>query len=83
MALVISKYQTFGAVTAAASLALGSVSTAQAEADFNIGVFTDYIDDGASKSDNDAVVQGGFDLGVDADPVGIEFGYERFPLHGS
>ncbi|AGA32291.1 hypothetical protein TVNIR_0590 [Thioalkalivibrio nitratireducens DSM 14787] len=41
--------------------ALGFAGTAQAELEFNVGVFSDYLDDGESGSDNNAVVQGGVD----------------------
>ncbi|WP_018880769.1 TorF family putative porin [Thioalkalivibrio sp. ALE30] len=53
------------AATVAGVFAFGIPAIQAAEAEFNIGVFTDYIDDGASKSDNDPVVQGGFELGFD------------------
>jgi uncharacterized protein (TIGR02001 family) len=36
-------------------------NAAQAELEFNVGVFSDYLDDGASGSNNNAVVQGGVD----------------------
>jgi len=41
--------------------ALAFAQAAHAELDFNVGVFSDYLDDGASGSDNNAVVQGGVD----------------------
>jgi uncharacterized protein (TIGR02001 family) len=47
-----------GAVTTLVSGLLAPV-TAQAELEFNVGVFSDYIDSGESGSDNNAVVQGG------------------------
>lgn len=43
--------------------AQGFVASAQAELSFNIGVFSDYLSDGASESNNNAVVQGGIDYG--------------------
>ncbi len=39
------------------ALMIGNV--AQATLEFNVGVFSDYLDDGESGSDNNAVVQGG------------------------
>jgi len=41
--------------------AQGFLVSAQAELSFNVGVFSDYLSDGASASDNNAVVQGGVD----------------------
>jgi uncharacterized protein (TIGR02001 family) len=41
--------------------ALALTNPARAELEFNVGVFSDYLSDGASESDNNAVVQGGAD----------------------
>lgn len=46
--------------------ALAIPGLAQAELSFNVGVFSDYLDDGASASDNNAVVQGGVDYNHDS-----------------
>lgn len=46
--------------------ALAFASAAQAELSFNVGVFSDYLDDGASGSNNNAVVQGGVDYSHDS-----------------
>ena len=51
------------AVTGALLVGTAGFSTAQAELEFNVGVFTDYILWGTSASDNNAVVQGGIDWG--------------------
>lgn len=51
------------AVTGALLVGTAGFSTAQAELDFNVGVFSDYILWGATASDNNAVVQGGIDYG--------------------
>jgi uncharacterized protein (TIGR02001 family) len=40
---------------------LALANAAHAELEFNVGVFSDYLDDGASGSNNNAVVQGGVD----------------------
>ncbi|TVP87652.1 MAG: hypothetical protein EA347_07285 [Thioalkalivibrio sp.] len=49
----------------AGALMVGTVgfSTAKAELEFNVGVFSDYILYGLSESNNNAVVQGGVDWG--------------------
>ncbi len=44
------------------ALAAGG-GAAHAETEFYVGVFSDYINDGASDSDNNAVVQGGVEYG--------------------
>ena len=70
--------------------ALGVPAVQAAEAEFNIGVFTDYIDNGESRSDNDPVVQGGFELdfatgvftGVQASSLGSGRGTEIVPFVG-
>lgn len=49
------------AVTGALLVGTAGFSTAQAEVEFNVGVFSDYILWGTSASDNNAVVQGGID----------------------
>lgn len=54
------------AVTGALMLGTAGFSTAQAELDFNAGIFSDYILWGTSASDNNAVVQGGIDWGHDS-----------------
>jgi uncharacterized protein (TIGR02001 family) len=46
--------------------ALALANAAQAELEFNVGVFSDYLDDGASGSNNNAVVQGGVDYSHDS-----------------
>jgi uncharacterized protein (TIGR02001 family) len=46
--------------------ALTFASTAHAELSFHVGVFSDYLDDGASASNNNAVVQGGIDYSHDS-----------------
>jgi uncharacterized protein (TIGR02001 family) len=51
------------AVTGALLVGTAGFGTAQAELEFNVGAFTDYILWGASASDNNAVVQGGIDYG--------------------
>jgi len=51
--------------------ALALAGAAQAELSFNVGVFSDYLDDGASGSNNNAVVQGGVDW---EDPTGFYLG---------
>ncbi|TVP78357.1 MAG: hypothetical protein EA346_11565, partial [Thioalkalivibrio sp.] len=48
-----------GLTMTALTLGLTAPITAQADLEFHIGVFSDYIDNGESKSDNNAVVQGG------------------------
>lgn len=54
----------FRSVTTAVLLVGGtSFQAAHAELEFNVGVFSDYLDDGESGSDNNAVVQGGIDYG--------------------
>jgi uncharacterized protein (TIGR02001 family) len=40
---------------------LALANAAHAELEFNVGVYSDYLDDGASASNNNAVVQGGVD----------------------
>ncbi|MCG5507842.1 hypothetical protein LPW33_12280, partial [Ectothiorhodospira variabilis] len=47
----------------ALTLGLAAPLTAQAELEFNIGVFSDYVDHGESRSDNNAVVQGAMSSG--------------------
>ena len=59
------------AVTGALLVGTAGFSTAQAELSFNVGVFSDYLLDGASASDNNAVVQGGVDW---EDPSGFYVG---------
>ncbi|AHK79126.1 hypothetical protein M911_08125 [Ectothiorhodospira haloalkaliphila] len=49
----------------ALTLGLAAPLTAQAELEFNIGVFSDYVDHGESRSDNNAVVQGGMEYTLD------------------
>lgn len=57
----------FRSVTTAALLVGGTAfQAAQAELEFNVGAFSDYLDDGESGSDNNAVVQGGIDYGHDS-----------------
>jgi len=51
------------AVTGALLVGTAGFSTAQAELEFNVGVFSDYILYGLSESGNNAVVQGGVDYG--------------------
>jgi len=51
------------AVTGALLVGTAGFSTAQAELEFNVGAFSDYILWGTSASDNNAVVQGGIDYG--------------------
>jgi uncharacterized protein (TIGR02001 family) len=46
--------------------ALTFASTAHAELSFHVGVFSDYLDYGASASNNNAVVQGGIDYSHDS-----------------
>jgi uncharacterized protein (TIGR02001 family) len=45
---------------------LAFANAAQAELEFNVGVFSDYLSDGVSESDNNAVVQGGVDYSHDS-----------------
>jgi len=52
-----------GLTMTALTLGLAAPITAQADLEFHIGVFSDYIDNGESKSDNNAVVQGGLEYG--------------------
>jgi uncharacterized protein (TIGR02001 family) len=54
------------AVTGALMLGTAGFSTAQAELEFNAGIFSDYILWGTTASDNNAVVQGGVDWGHDS-----------------
>lgn len=54
------------AATTALLVGGSAFHTAHAELAFNVGVFSDYFDDGASGSDNNAVVQGGVDYGHDS-----------------
>lgn len=49
------------AIASALLLGTAGFSTAQAELEFNVGVFTDYLLWGGSASGNNAVVQGGVD----------------------
>jgi len=51
------------AVTGALLVGTAGFSTAQAELEFNVGAFSDYILWGTSASGNNAVVQGGIDYG--------------------
>lgn len=51
--------------------ALSFAGTAHAELSFHIGAFSDYLDDGESASNNNAVVQGGIDYSHDS---GFHFG---------
>jgi len=51
------------AVTGVLLVGTAGFSTAQAELEFNVGVFSDYILYGKSESNNNAVVQGGIDWG--------------------
>lgn len=51
------------AVAGALMVGTAGLSTAKAELEFNVGVFSDYILWGTSASDNNAVVQGGIDYG--------------------
>lgn len=74
-------------VGAAALLAAGA---AQAELSFNVGVFSDYIDNGESRSGNAAVVQGGAEfnhasglfLGTQLSTLGQGQGQEVLPYVG-
>jgi uncharacterized protein (TIGR02001 family) len=59
------------AVTGALVVGAAGFSTAKAELSFNVGVFSDYLLDGASASENNAVVQGGVDW---TDPGGLYLG---------
>lgn len=59
------------AVAGALLVGTTALSTAKAELSFNIGVFSDYLLDGASESNNNAVVQGGVDW---EDPSGFYLG---------
>jgi len=59
------------AVAGALVVGTAGLSTAQAELSFNVGVFSDYLLDGATASDNNAVVQGGVDW---EDPTGVYVG---------
>ncbi|SEO73655.1 TorF family putative porin [Aquisalimonas asiatica] len=45
----------------AAALFLGFSGVASAQGEFSVGVFSDYIDNGESRSGNNAVVQGAFE----------------------
>ncbi len=51
------------AVTGAVLIGTAGLSTAQAELEFNAGIYSDYILWGTTASDNNAVVQGGIDYG--------------------
>jgi len=51
------------AVAGALVVGTAGLSTAKAELEFNVGVFSDYILYGLSESNNNAVVQGGVDYG--------------------
>ena len=51
------------AVAGALVVGTAGLSTAKAELEFNVGVFSDYILWGTSASGNNAVVQGGIDYG--------------------
>jgi len=51
------------AVAGALVVGTAGFSTAKAELEFNVGVFSDYILWGTTASDNNAVVQGGVDYG--------------------
>jgi len=51
------------AVAGALLIGSSAFSTAQAELEFNVGVFSDYLLWGGSASGNNAVVQGGVDYG--------------------
>ena len=51
------------AVAGALMVGTAGLSTAKAELEFNVGVFSDYILYGTSESGNNAVVQGGVDYG--------------------
>ncbi|WP_018141667.1 TorF family putative porin [Thioalkalivibrio sp. ALJ7] len=78
------------ATAVAGVFALGFPAAQAAEADFHIGLFTDYIDNGESKSDNDPVLQGGFEFdlesgvftGVEASTLGSGNGIEVVPFIG-
>ncbi len=59
------------------ALVFGAPAAQAVDAEFHVGVFTDYIDDGASASDNDPVVQGGLELGF---ANGIFTGWEASSL---
>ncbi|WP_019569298.1 TorF family putative porin [Thioalkalivibrio sp. ALE11] len=72
------------------ALVFGTPAAQAVEPEFHVGVFTDYLDDGASKSDNDPVVQGGLELGfatgvftgVEASTLGSGNGTEVTPFVG-
>ncbi|TVP76755.1 TorF family putative porin [Thioalkalivibrio sp.] len=72
------------AVTGALLVGTAGFSTAKAELEFNVGVFTDYILYGKTESENNAVVQGGIDwahedgfyLGTWASTLGDNLGQE-------
>jgi uncharacterized protein (TIGR02001 family) len=66
MALHLKKTLIHSAVTGALLIGTAGFSTAQAELEFNVGVFSDYLLWGGSASDNNAVVQGGIDWGHDS-----------------
>jgi len=68
------------AVAGALVVGTAGFSTAKAELSFNIGVFSDYLLDGASASGNNAVVQGGVDW---EDPSGFYVGLWTSSLGGS
>lgn len=53
-------------VASAVLMGAAGIGTAQAELEFNVGVFTDYILWGTTASDNNAVVQGGVDYAHDS-----------------
>jgi len=68
------------AVAGALVVGTAGFSTAKAELSFNIGVFSDYLLDGASDSGNNAVVQGGVDW---EDPSGFYTGLWTSTLGGT
>ena len=66
MSNTFSKKILSSAVAGALLVGAGGISTAKADLEFNVGVFSDYILWGTSASDNSAVVQGGIDFAADS-----------------
>ncbi|AHE97769.1 TorF family putative porin [Thioalkalivibrio paradoxus] len=72
------------------ALGLAAPVAVQADLEFHVGVFSDYIDNGESKSDNNAVVQGGLEYshesglfaGVAMSTLGSGEGQEVVPFIG-
>ncbi|SIT70171.1 conserved hypothetical protein [Ectothiorhodosinus mongolicus] len=71
MSNTFSKKILSSAVAGALLVGAGGISTAKADLEFNVGVFSDYILWGTTASNNNAVVQGGVDY---ADDSGIYVG---------